>query len=195
MTIKELFSITKKAIRGDEMDYTTGDINKALILLAIPMILEMVMESLFAIVDVFFVAKISNNAVATIGMTEGVLMLIESVAIGITMAATAMVARRVGERDKKSASRGAVQAILLGLAVSLVAGILAYRYADELMRLMGASEELIAEGITYTRIILSLNFILMLLFVLNGIFRAAGNPAIAMRTLWLSNGLNIILWV
>lgn len=193
MTLKELFQITKKAIRGDEMDYTTGDINKALILLAIPMVLEMVMESLFAIVDVFFVAKISNNAVATIGMTEGVLMLIESVAIGITMAATAMVARRVGERDKKSASRVAVQAILLGLVVSLVAGVLAYRYADVLMRLMGASEELIAEGISYTRIILSLNFILMLLFVLNGIFRAAGNPAIAMRTLWLSNGLNIIL--
>jgi len=193
MTLKEIYELTKKAIRGDEMDYTTGDINKALILLAIPMILEMVMESLFAIVDVFFVAKISNNAVATIGMTEGVLMLIESVAIGITMGATAMVARRVGEKDKQSASRVAVQALLLGMVVSAITGYLAYVYAGDLMRMMGASETLIAEGIVYTRIILSLNFILMMLFILNGIFRAAGNPAIAMRTLWLSNGLNIIL--
>ena len=157
------------------------------------MVLEMVMESLFAIIDVFFVARISNNAVATIGMTEGVLMLIESVAIGIAMAATALVARRVGEKKIKGASDVAVQAITLGVIVSAVTGVLSFFYAGDILRLMGAHPKLIEEGAAYTRIILSLNIILMLLFVLNGIFRAAGNPAIAMRTLWLSNGLNIIL--
>lgn len=193
MTIKEIVKLFGQAIRGEEADYTKGPVNRALILLAIPMMLEMVMESLFAIVDVFFVAQVSNNAVATIGMTEGVLMLIESVAIGIAMAATAMVARRVGEKKTEDASLVAVQAIMVGIGVSILAGIIAFYYTDQILALMGGSENLIEEGRQYTRIILSLNIILMLLFVFNGIFRAAGNPAIAMRTLWLSNGLNIIL--
>jgi len=193
MSLREFFSLFKKAIKGEEVDYTKGDINTALILLAIPMMLEMVMESLFAIVDVFFVAKISNNAVATIGLTEGLLMLVESLAIGITMAVTAMIARRIGEKDTDSASKVAAQALLLGVCVSLLAGAVAYWYAEKILALMGGSPALIVEGVVYTRIILGLNVILMLLFVFNGIFRGAGNAAITMRTLWLSNGLNIIL--
>ena len=193
MTLKELTKLFLQAVKGQEVDYTKGTINTALILLAIPMMLEMVMESLFAIVDVFFVAKISNHAVATIGMTEGVLMLVESVAIGIAMAATAMVARRVGEKKIEEASDVAVQAIFLGVVISILTGIFAFYFTDEILRMMGGNEALVQEGRSYTRIVLSLNIILMLLFVLNGIFRAAGNPAIAMRTLWLSNGLNIIL--
>ena len=193
MQLKEVFKLFKKAVKGEESDYTSGSLKRALFLLSVPMILEMVMESLFAIVDVFFVARVSNHAVATVGMTEGVLMLIESVAIGIAMAATALVARRVGEKKEKEASDVAVQAILLGLIVSAITGIAAFYYAEDILRLMGGEPALIEEGKNYTRVILSFNVILMLLFVLNGIFRAAGNPAIAMRTLWLSNGLNIIL--
>lgn len=193
MQLKEIFKLFKKAVKGEEADYTTGSLKKALFLLSIPMILEMVMESLFAIVDVFFVAKISNHAVATVGMTEGVLMLIESVAIGIAMAATALVARRVGEKNTKEASDVAIQAVMLGLVLSAVTGVLAFLYAEDILRLMGGEPALIEEGKNYTRIILSFNVILMMLFVLNGIFRAAGNPAIAMRTLWISNGLNIVL--
>ncbi len=193
MRLQETIKLFFKAVKGEEMDYTKGTLKRALFLLSIPMILEMIMESLFAIVDVFFVAKVSNNAVATIGITEGLLMLVESVAIGIAMAATAMVSRRVGEKNTKEASKVAVQAVFLGVVVSLITGVLAFHYAEEILQLMGADADLVAEGKTYTRIILSMNFILMLLFVFNGIFRAAGNPAIAMRTLWLSNGLNIIL--
>lgn len=193
MGVKQFFQLFRDAVKGKEQDYTKGSINTALILLAIPMILEMLMESLFAIVDVFLVAKVSNNAVATVGMTEGVLMLVESVAIGIAMATTALVARRVGEKNIKKASDVAVQAILLGVLLSFITGVLAFVYAEEILRLMGGDEALIAEGKEYTRIILSFNFILMLLFILNGIFRAAGNAAIAMRTLLIANGLNIIL--
>jgi len=193
MRLKECIKLFVRAVRGEEGDYTKGSINKALFLLAVPMILEMLMESLFAIVDVFLVAKVSNEAVATVGMTEGVLMLVESVAIGIAMASTAMIARRVGEKNLQEASDVAVQTILLAFFVSLVTGILAFRFAPDILALMGAESALIEEGKEYTRIILSMNFVLMFLFVFNGIFRAAGNPEIAMRTLILSNGINILL--
>ncbi|MBT8229839.1 MAG: MATE family efflux transporter [Bacteroidia bacterium] len=193
MRIVQFIKLFVKALRGDEHDYTKGSINQALILLAIPMIMEMLMESLFAIVDVFFVAQVSINAVATIGMTEGVLMLIESVAIGIAMGATALIARRIGEKHFRQASDVAVQAIILGGIVSIITGTGAYFFADDILRLMGGDQSLINEGKEYTRIILGLNIILMMLFVLNGIFRAAGNASIAMRTLLVSNGLNIIL--
>ncbi len=193
MTVKQFFKLFKQAIRGDAFDYTKGNIDHALILLGIPMIIEMLMESFFAIADVFFVARVSNNAVATVGITESILMLIESVAIGVAMAATALIARRIGEGKPEEASDSAIQAIFLGVVVSILFGAGCYVYAAEILELMGADPSLIEEGQTYTRIILSLNIILMLLFVLNGIFRAAGNPAIAMRTLWVSNGLNIVL--
>ncbi|NNE13586.1 MAG: MATE family efflux transporter [Saprospiraceae bacterium] len=193
MKVKEFIKLFGQAVRGEEVDYTKGSINRALILLSVPMILEMVMEALFAIVDVFLVAKISNNAVATVGITEGILMLVESIALGIAMAATAMISRRIGEKNNNAASRAAGQAILFTAAISLVLGILAFIFAEDILLLMGGDAALIEEGKEYTRIILSFNFILMFLFVFNGIFRAAGNPAIAMRTLIFANLLNIIL--
>lgn len=193
MQLKQFFKLFVRAVKGEDLDYTQGSINRALFMLAVPMILEMLMESLFAIVDVFLVAGVSNEAVATVGMTEGLLMLVESVAIGIAMATTALVARRIGEKDFDQASDVAVQSIILASAVSLVTGFFAFQYAEEILVLMGADQALIAEGKEYTRIILSLNFILMFLFVFNGIFRAAGNPELAMRTLLLANGINIVL--
>ena len=193
MQLKQFFKLFVRAVKGEDADYTKGSINQALFLLAVPMILEMLMESLFAIVDVFLVARVSNNAVATVGMTEGVLMLVESVAIGIAMASTALIARRIGEKKFDEASDVAVQTVLLATVVSLITGILAFCYAEEILALMGADAQLIEEGKEYTRIILSMNFILMYLFVFNGIFRAAGNPEIAMRTLVISNAINIVL--
>lgn len=193
MQLKQFIKLFVRAVKGDNTDYTQGSIRKALFLLAVPMILEMLMESLFAIVDVFLVARVSNEAVATVGMTEGVLMLVESVAIGITMASIALISRRVGEKNYDRASDVAVQTILLASIVSLITGIIAFIYAEDILRVMGAAPKLIEEGKEYTRIILSMNFILMFLFVFNGIFRAAGNPEIAMRTLILSNAINIIL--
>jgi len=194
MTAKEIFKLFKDAVSGKEVDYTSGSINKALLLLSIPMMLEMVMESLFAIVDIYFVAKVSNNAVATIGNTEGVLMLIESVGLGIAMGVTALISRRIGEKNIKKASDAAVQALILATVFAFVIGVFAFFFADEILRLLThGNEAVVEEGQNYTRIILTLNFVLMYLFVFNGIFRAAGNPAIAMRTLFLSNGLNIIL--
>lgn len=181
------------AIRGKEMDYTQGSINIALVALAVPMMLEMIMESLFAIVDIFFVTKISTEAVATVGLTESVLMIIESVGLGIMMAATAMVSRRVGEGNLGATSKIATNAILLTVLISGGLGLFFFLNGDTVLRMMGASESTIEIGAGYTSILLGFNMVLMLLFVLNGIFRGAGNAAIAMHTLWLANGLNIIL--
>ena len=194
MRAKEIFKVFLDAVKGKEQDYTKGSLRKSLFLLAIPIVLEMVMESLFAIVDIFFVAQVSNNAIATVGNTEGVLMLIESVAIGIAMGATALIARRVGEKKTEQASDAAVQAIFLASIVAIITGVLAFLFAEDILRLLcRGNEGVVQEGKNYTRIILGMNIILMYLFVFNGIFRAAGNPAIAMRTLWISNGLNIVL--
>ena len=193
MTIKQFFKLFLDAIKGKEHDYTKGSLKTALILLAVPMISEMIMESLFAIVDVFLVAKVSNEAVATVGMTEGVLMIVESVAIGISMAATAFIARRIGEKDIESANHIAAQTVLVALIFSFVTGLFAFIYAEDILRMMGGDEGLIEEGKQYTRIILSFNFILTFLFVFNAFFRSAGNPAFAMRTLIISNLINIVL--
>lgn len=181
------------AIRGKAYDYTSGSLRLALFMLAIPMILEMVMESLFAIVDTFWVSKISNEAVATIGITESILMIVISIAIGISIAATAMISRRVGEHRPEEARIPAANAILLGVLCAGILGVASFIYAEDILRLMGSDETLVAAGGGYTRIILGFNVILMLLFINNGIFRGAGNASIAMRTLWLANGLNIIL--
>ncbi|MDX1476658.1 MAG: MATE family efflux transporter [Saprospiraceae bacterium] len=181
------------AISGKEKEFTTGGINRAIVLLAVPMILEMVMESLFALVDVFFVSKVGTEAVATVGLTEVVLMIIQSVALGIAMAATAMIARRIGEKDEDGAAVAAIQTLILGLVISVAVGVLCFIYAEDILRLMGGSPELVAQGTTYTRIILGFNGILFFLFLLNAIFRGAGDAAIAMRTLWLANGINIVL--
>lgn len=182
-----------QAVTGKEEDFTTGSINRAIVLLAVPMILEMVMESLFALIDIIFVSRVGTEAVATVGLTEVVLMIIESMALGIAMAATAMVSRRIGEKNPEGANVAAVQTLILGLLVTIPIGIGTWIFADDILRAMGGSESLISEGIWYTRIILGLNGVLFYLFLFNAIFRGAGNAAIAMRTLILANGLNIIL--
>lgn len=181
------------AIRGEETEFVTGSLNRAIFMLAVPMILEMSMESLFAVVDVFFVSKVGVNAVATVGFTESVLTLVYSIAWGLSMGATAMVSRRIGEQDREGASSAAAQAMWIGISLSLLLGIPGYFYADEILRAMGGSESLIQEGRWYTKILFGSNIVILLIFLLNGIFRGAGNAAIAMRTLWISNGLNLIL--
>ena len=186
-------NIFLEALKDEERDYTKGSINRALVLLAIPMILEMVMESLFAIVDTFFVSKISTEAAATIGITESLLMIMESVAIGVAMAGTAMVARRIGEKNPEGAKKVVANVVTIGTIFSIVLGIFCFIYASDILIMMGSEEKLVREGSGYTSIILGFNVILMWLFLFNGIFRGAGNATIAMRTLWLANGLNIIL--
>lgn len=181
------------ALKGGEHDYTSGSINRAIFLLAVPMIAEMIMESLFAVVDVFFVSKVSVNAVATVGLTESVLFIIYSIAVGFSMAVTAFVARRVGEKNFKRAGDAAFQAIFLAVSVSLVLGILGFVYAEDVLRLMGGEEALISEGAGYAQIMYAGNMSIILLFLINAIFRGAGDPSIAMRSLWIANGLNIIL--
>lgn len=190
---KSFFSDLKTAVAGTEKNFATGPINRAVFLLSVPMILEMVMESLFAVVDVYFVSKVSINAIATIGITESVIFLVYAIAIGISMATTAMVARRVGEGDKQAASNAAMQGIWLAGFISIVIGIGGFLFAQDILRLMGASEELIAEGYGYTKWMIGGNLTITMLFLLNAVFRGAGDASLAMRSLWLANGLNIIL--
>ena len=191
--MKRILNLIKSAIRGDEKNFTSGGINRAIVLLSIPMILEMIMEALFAVVDVFFVSRVSVNAVATVGLTESVITLVYSIAIGLSMATTAMVARRVGENDIEKAGEAAAQAILITVVISLVISILGIVFARDILRLMGGSRQLIEEGVGYTQIIFGGNLVIMLLFLLNSIFRGAGDAAIAMRALWIANILNMIL--
>lgn len=191
--IRKYILFLQYAIKGTNEDLTDIKISRAIILLSVPMVLEMVMESLFAVVDVFFVAQVSTNAVATVGLTESVITIVYSLGIGLSMAATAMVSRRIGEKKKKEASHTAVQSIILTIAVSLVLSIAGYIYGEDVLRLMGGEEELIQEGKWYTKILFASNGTIMLLFLINGIFRGAGNAAIAMRALWISNILNMLL--
>ncbi|RYD57922.1 MAG: MATE family efflux transporter [Sphingobacteriales bacterium] len=186
------FKLLKEAITGEEKDYTTGSINYAIFMLSVPMILEMVMESLFAVVDVFFVGKLGVEAVATVGLTESVITLVYSVAMGLSMAATAMVARRTGEKNADEASHTAVQAIYAGLFISAIVSVVGIVFAQDILKLMGASETVVA-NYRYTQIVLGSNIVIMLLFLINGIFRGAGDASIAMRSLWVANILNIIL--
>jgi putative MATE family efflux protein len=183
-----------QALKGDNQDYTVGSIDRAIVLLSVPMILEMSMEALFAVVDVFFVSQLhDNDAIATVGLTESVLTLIYSLAMGLSMGATAMVARRVGEKDIKSAEVAAMQAIYIGLSLSVIISIVGVFYSEDVLRIMGAREALIEKNSGYTRWMFTGNITIMLLFLINGVFRGAGDASIAMRALLLSNGLNIIL--
>lgn len=188
-----LWSSIREAIRGSHQDYTTGNLNRAILLLAIPMVLEMVLESLFAVVDVFFVGRLGADAVATVGLTESLLSLVFAVAIGLSMSITAMVARRIGEKDPEDASIAGVQAVILGLTVSLAVGIPSFIFAPRLLQLMGASPDLVATGSGYARIALGGSGAILMLFLNNAIFRGAGDAAIAMRLLWISNIINLIL--
>lgn len=188
-----IFQLFKQAVTGKDQDFTSGSLRKAIFLLSIPMILEMLMESIFALVDIIYVSKVSVNAVATIGLTESVITLVYAVAIGLSMAATAVVARRIGEKDKRGANQAAVQVIILGFAVAMIISAIGILYPKEILGLMGAEPDLIEEGYGYTQILLGGNLTIMFLFLINAIFRGAGNASIAMWTLILSNGLNIIL--
>ncbi len=188
-----IFTFIKEALSNKQHDYTSGSIRKAIFLLAIPMILEMCMESVFAIVDIFFVGKLGSNATASVGLTESVLAIVYSLAFGLSMGATAVVARRVGEKNNDGAARAGAQAILLAIIIAVLVSIVGIFFPKNVLRLMGATPEIVETGNTFTRIMLSGNVVIMLLFLLNGIFRGAGNAAIAMRSLWLANACNIIL--
>lgn len=191
--MRKYLTVLIEAIKGTEKNFTTGSINRAIVFLSIPMILEMVMESLFALVDTIFVSRISTEAVATVGLTESVVTLVYSIGIGLSMAATAMVARRVGEGDPEKAALAGAQSIIIALIISVVIGLIGIFYAEDILRLMGADEQVIQTGKGYTRILIGSNVVIMLLFLLNGIFRGAGDAALAMRSLWVANILNIIL--
>src|SRR6266852_1884104 len=183
----------REALRGSHQDYTTGSLNRAILLLAVPMVLEMVLESLFAVVAVLWKERLGANAVATVGLTESMLSLVFAVGMGLSLSTTAMVARRIGEKDPEGAAVAAVQAITLGLIVSVAIGVPCLVFAPHLLRLMGASPDIIAEGSGYTRICLGGSCAVLLLFLNNAIFRGAGDAAIAMRLLWVSNIINLIL--
>lgn len=195
LTVKSIFNFIKSSLSGDVQDYTTGSIRKAVFLLAIPMILEMCMESVFAVVDLYFVGHLPNSqhAIQTVSLTESVISIVYSLAIGISMAATAIVARRVGEKNAEGAANAAMQTILLSLFITAVISILGFIYAPDILRFMGAEQQTIDIGVTYTRTLMGGSLVIMLLFLINGIFRGAGDASMAMKSLWLANLANIIL--
>jgi putative MATE family efflux protein len=187
------WALLGEALRGSERDFARAPLRKAIPLLAIPMVFEMAMEAVFAIVDVFFVSKLGPDAIATVGLTESLVTLVYALGIGIAMPVTAMVARRFGEGDPRSASRVAGQALLLGLALGLVLGLPAPFFAGDLLALMGAEPAVVEQGRGYAAVALGTNVVIMLLFILNAVFRGAGAASHAMRTLWIANGINLVL--
>ena len=188
-----LWQTIRSALRGEQHDLTKAPLNRAIVLLAVPMVLEMVMESLFAVCDIFWVSKLGDEAVAAVGLTESVMSLYYALAFGLAMAATAMVSRRIGKNDSDAAARAGVQGIYTCVVIGIVTGALCLVFADQILKAMGAEDEAIAMGTDYARIQLGGNLIVLLLFMNNAIFRGAGDAAIAMKTLWLANGINIVL--
>ncbi|HXX43585.1 MAG TPA: MATE family efflux transporter [Candidatus Acidoferrales bacterium] len=188
-----LWDSIREAVRGSHQDFTAGSLNRAILLLAIPMVLEMVLESLFAVVDVMWVGRVGANAVATVGLTEAILTLVFAIAMGLSLSTTAMVARRIGEKDPEAAAVAGAQAIFIGLAMSVAIGLPCLFVAPRLLRLMGATPDIVATGSNYARIALGGCGVVVLLFLNNAIFRGAGDAAIAMRLLWVSNIINLIL--
>jgi len=191
--LTSLFTLIRQSLKGETQDYTSGSIRRAVVLLAIPMVLEMCMESVFAVVDIYFVSHIGKHATSVVGLTESTITIVYSLAIGISMAATAMVARRIGEKNPDAASKAGMQAMLIALVLTLAISIAGFVFAGELLQWMGAEPETISSGINYTRIIMAGSLVIMLLFLLNGIFRGAGDAMMAMKSLWLANICNIIL--
>jgi putative MATE family efflux protein len=191
--VKDVFTLIIQAIKGEEQDYTSGSINRAILLLSVPMIIEMSMESIFAVVDIFFVSQLNDtDALAVVGQTESVLSLIYSLAFGLSMAATAFVARRIGEKDVKGAEDAAVQAIYLSVGLSLILTVLGLVFAEDVLILMGA-EEGVLKHVLFTKIMYGGNLSIVMLFMINAVFRGAGDAALAMRALLLGNVINIIL--
>ena len=192
-TPRSLWQELRDAIRGSEADYTKISLNRAILLLAVPMILELVMESTFAIVDIYFVGRLGASAVATVGLTETFMFMLYAIGIGLAMGVTAVVARRIGEQQKQAASEAAVQAIFVGILVAIPFSLAGLFHAQDLLMLMGADDWIINEGYHYTQWMLSGNLVIILLFIINAVFRGAGDAAIAMRVLWIANGINIVL--
>ena len=187
------WSILREAVAGSNRDFTVEPIGRSLLLLSVPMILEMIMESLFAVVDIFFVAKLGAEAVAVVGLTESIMALIYAVAFGLAIGATATVARRIGEKDLAGAAKTATHVIYLGVVVSLVMSLIGIAAAPYIFQLLGAEPHVTEMGLPFMRIMLGGNAVVVFLFLLNAIFRGAGDAAIAMRVLWLANGLNMVL--
>jgi putative MATE family efflux protein len=190
-----LFAAVRQAVRGanTHYDYTEGSIGRAILLLSVPMVLEMLMESVFVVADVFFVGRLGKEAVATVGLTESMMTLVYTLAIGLSIGATAMVARRTGEHDPEGAAHTAAQALALGLGVSLVIGVAGVIFAPRLLTLMGAEPAVVERGSGFTRVMLGCNASAVMLFLINAVFRGAGDAAVAMRVLWLANAINIAL--
>ena len=186
--LRSFYALIKKALSMENQDYTQGSIRKAVFLLSLPMILEMCMESIFAVVDIFFVGRVGKEAVATVGLTESVLTIVYTVAIGLSMGATAMVSRRIGEKKPKEAARSGAQAILIALTFSIFISIGGLILAPQILKLMGATPAVIGLGSSFTRIIFGGSVVIMFLYLINGIFRGAGNASIAMWSLWIANG-------
>ncbi len=190
---KKLLLNLKEAFAGTEQDFTKGSMRRAIFLLAVPMVVEMIMEAIFAVVDIFFVAQLGADAIATVGITESLITIVYAIAVGLSVATTALVSRRIGERDKTGANRAAFQSILTGLIVSLFIAIPGIFFAGDLLKLMGASENMYTQMSGYTTIMLGGNAVIMLLFIINAIFRSSGDAAISMRILIIANVLNIVL--
>ena len=190
---RTFFSDVKDAVAGSEQDFTEVKLSRAILLLSIPAVLEMIMESVFVIVDIFFVSKLGADAVATVGLTESMITIIYAISLGLATATTSMVSRRIGEKNPEEASKTAFQAIFTGITVSLLIAIPGVIYSVRLLELMGASETITEQLSGYTKIMLGGNIVIMLLFIINAIFRSAGDAAVAMRVLWLGNIINIIL--
>ena len=188
-----IWATLREAVRGSEQDFTEAPVGRAVILLAVPMVLEMLMESVFAVADIFFVGRLGADAVAAVGITESLMTIVYAIAIGLCIGATATVARRIGEKDPDAAARAAVQSIALGLVMGLLLGATGAAFAPELLRLMGASDDVIRIGTGFTRVMLGASGGVLLLFLINAVFRGAGDAAIAMRVLWFANAINILL--
>ena len=191
--LKSFFNNVAEAISGTEQDYTEGSLSRAILLLSIPAVLEMVMESIFVIADIFFVSKLGANAVATVGLTESMMTIIYAISIGLGTATTSLVSRRIGEKNPDAASVAAFQAILTGIIVSLLIGIPGALFSKKLLGMMGASQPIVEIMSGYTTIMLGGNIVIMMLFIINAIFRSAGDATVAMKVLWIGNIINIIL--
>jgi putative MATE family efflux protein len=191
--MKSFLRDLKEAVSGTEQDFTEGRLSRAILLLSIPAVLEMIMESIFVIVDIFFVSRLGSDAIATVGLTESLITIVYAISLGLATATTSMVSRRIGEKNPDKASQTAFQAILTGIIVSVAIAIPGYFYSSRLLELMGASPEIVSGMAGYTRIMLAGNVVIMLLFIINAIFRSAGDAVVAMRVLWVGNIINIVL--